>query len=97
MIDNSFVLRPFLFRLQQRIEHWTKPATLSLILGDLSDLTRSRANLIVENTLLRQQLIFLHRQVKRPVFTNLTGSAWFCSLAAPGSGIKPFTLFSQTH
>ena len=43
---------------------------LSLNTGVLSDLTRSRADLIVENALLRQQLIVLHRQVKRPVFTN---------------------------
>ncbi len=70
MINNIFVWKPFLFQLQQRIKHWTKPATLALSFGVLSDLTRSRADLIVENALLRQQLIVLHRQVKRPVFTN---------------------------
>jgi len=37
-----------------------KPATLSLKSGVLSDLTRSRSDLIVENALLRQQLIVLH-------------------------------------
>jgi len=41
-----------------------------LISGVLSDLTRSRSDLIVENALLRQQLIVLHRQVKRPLFTQ---------------------------
>jgi hypothetical protein len=68
--NNIFVWKPFLFRLQQRIKHWTKPAALSLIAGVLSDLTRSRADLIIENALLHQQMIVLHRQVKRPLFTN---------------------------
>lgn len=70
MIYNIFVWKPFLFQLQQRIKHWAKPATLSLISGVLSDLTRSRADLIVENALLRQQRIVLHRQVKRPLLTK---------------------------
>jgi putative transposase len=42
-----------------------------LIIGALSDLTRSHADLVVENALLRQQLIVLNRQVKRPQLTNL--------------------------
>jgi putative transposase len=70
MVNNISVWKSFLFQLQQRIKHWIKPATLALSFGVLSDLTRSRADLIVENALLRQQLIVLHRQVKRPVFTN---------------------------
>jgi hypothetical protein len=41
-----------------------------LISGVLSDLTRSRSDLIVENALLRQQLIVLNRQVKRPLLTQ---------------------------
>jgi hypothetical protein len=56
--------------LQERIKHWTKPATSVLIIGLLSDLTRSRADLAVENALLRQQLIVLNRQIKRPQLTN---------------------------
>ena len=68
--NNIFVWKPFLFQLQQSIKHWAKPATLALSFGVLSDLTRSRADLIVENALLHQQLIVLHRQVKRPVVTN---------------------------
>ena len=55
---------------QKLIKHWTKPAPPSLIIGLFSDLTRSRTNLVVENALLRQQLIVLNRQVKRPQFTN---------------------------
>ena len=70
MIYNFFVWEPYLFLLQQRIKQWVKPATLSLISGVLADLTRSRTDLVVENALLRQQLIVLHRQVKRPLLTN---------------------------
>jgi hypothetical protein len=41
-----------------------------LISGFLSDLPRSRTDLLVENALLRQQLIVLKRQVKRPALIN---------------------------
>ena len=57
--------------LQERIKHWTKPASSALIIGILSDLTRSHTELVVENALLRQQLIVLKRQIKRPQLTNL--------------------------
>src|SRR4030066_1319612 len=70
MIYNIFIWKPFLFHLQQHIKHWAKPATLSLISGVLSDLTRSRADLIGENALLRPQLIVLNRQAKRPLLTH---------------------------
>ena len=46
---------------------WTKPLSTSLPLETLADLGRSKSQLIVENALLRHQLIILHRQVKRPV------------------------------
>jgi hypothetical protein len=42
-----------------------------LPLGTLADLARSKAELIAENALLRQQLIILKRQVKRPACTNM--------------------------
>ena len=70
MINKLFIWKPFLFRLENLIKHCTKPATLSLISGGLADLTRSRTDLIVENALLRQQLIVLNRQVKRPLLTK---------------------------
>jgi putative transposase len=41
-----------------------------LISGIFSDLTRSRSDLAIENAMLRQQLIVLNRQVKRPQITN---------------------------
>jgi len=56
--------------LQERVKLWTKPATSVLAVGLLSDLTRSRTDLLIENALLRQQLIILKRQVKRPQLTN---------------------------
>ena len=56
--------------LQERLKHWTKPAISALNHGLLSDLTRNRADLVVENALLRQQLIILKRQVKRPLLTH---------------------------
>jgi len=56
--------------LQERVKRWIKPATSILIIGALSDLTRSRTDLVVENALLRQQLIVLNRQIKRPQLTN---------------------------
>ncbi len=52
MIYNIFVWKYFPFHFQQK--KWAKPATLSLISGVLSDLTRSRSDLVVENALLRQ-------------------------------------------
>ncbi len=53
-----------------RASVWVKPASSSQLLGTLADLTRSRSELVVENALLRQQLIVLRRQVKRPQLTN---------------------------
>ena len=56
--------------LQEHIKLWMKPSTSVLIIGILSDLTRSRTDLVVENALLRQQLIVLKRQCKRPRLSN---------------------------
>ena len=39
---------------------WSKPITASIAMGALSDLKRSRWDLIIENAMLRQQLIVLH-------------------------------------
>jgi hypothetical protein len=52
-------------RIQHKIRGWVKPTTVTLALGALADLSRSKTDLLVENALLRQQLIVLHRQVKR--------------------------------
>ena len=57
-------------QVQLLLKYWTKPATAVLITGLVSDLTRSQSDLLAENALLRQQVIVLERQVKRPQFTN---------------------------
>jgi putative transposase len=59
-----------LHALSSRFSHWTKPLRTSLPLSTLTDLGRSKSELIAENALLRQQLIILKRQVKRPTFTK---------------------------
>jgi putative transposase len=56
--------------LSSRFARWTKPLSSSLPLGTLADLGRSNVELVAENALLRQQLIVLRRQVKRPMFTR---------------------------
>ena len=42
----------------------------TLPLSTLADLSRSKSELVAENALLRQQLIILRRQVKRPACTK---------------------------
>ena len=54
--------------LSSRFTRWTKPLRTSLPLATLTDLGRSKSELIAENALLRQQLIMLRRQVKRPSY-----------------------------
>ncbi len=67
--ENNWLVSPFhIFHLSAL--GWTKPLKSSLLLGTLTDLTRSRRELVAENAFLRQQLIILRRQVKRPVSTR---------------------------
>ena len=56
--------------LSSRFTRWTKPLRTSLPLATLTDLRRSKSELVAENALLRQQLIILRRQVKRPACTK---------------------------
>ncbi len=56
--------------LSSRFARWTKPLGTSLLLSTLTDLGKSNSELIAENALLRQQLIILKRQVKRPACTK---------------------------
>ena len=59
-----------LHALSSSFTRWTKPLTSSLPLSTLADLSRSKSELVAENALLRQQLIILRRQVKRPACTK---------------------------
>ena len=52
--------------LEIRFKEWTQPAKTSQVASVLTDLTRSKSDLIAENMFLRQQLIVLERQVTRP-------------------------------
>jgi len=97
MINYIFVWRYFLFRFQQHIKHWARPATLSLISGVISDITRSRSDLSVENALLRQQLIILRRQVKRPLLTQHDRFRLVLLARFTRFWNQAFSLFSQIH
>lgn len=56
--------------IQRRVEDWTRPASSAPMVGALSDLVRTKPELVAENALLRQQLLVLQRQVKRPRFSR---------------------------
>jgi hypothetical protein len=55
---------------KQHLKQWSQPAIASIAVGSLSDLKRSRRDLSIENAMLRQQLMVLNRQVKRPQMTQ---------------------------
>jgi hypothetical protein len=68
----SFVrhsIDPLVQAIKQRLRQWTKPDNHTLVLNAALDLTRSKSELMLENALLRQQLIVLQRQAKRPALT----------------------------
>src|SRR5579859_3265240 len=86
--------------LNQKLQQWTQPADGSVVLETVSDLMRPKPELVLENALLRQQVIILQRGVKRPKVTNtdrrllvLLASrlrAWCQALVV----VKPETLFA---
>jgi len=57
-------------RLERVVQGWTRFSTSSSTISIAADLTRRKVELIVENALLRQQLMVLRRQVKRPRLTQ---------------------------
>jgi putative transposase len=54
---------------KQRLRQWTKPDNHTLVLNTALDLTRPKSELMLEDLLLRQQLIVMGRQVERPRLT----------------------------
>jgi hypothetical protein len=52
------------------LKQWSKPVTASIAVGVLSVLRRNRRDLILLNAMLRQQLIVLYIQIKRPQLTQ---------------------------
>jgi hypothetical protein len=59
-------LKRFVNRVKLVLKQWSKPVTASIVVGALSDLRRNRRDLILENAMLRQQLIVRNRQVTQP-------------------------------
>src|SRR5215210_3102405 len=57
--------------IRTRVGQWTKPRPVALAAGLAADLTRSRDELLLENALLRHQVLVLHRAARRPRFTPL--------------------------
>jgi hypothetical protein len=62
--------KSFFIRVKDQLKKITKPSTATIAAAVLSDLPRSKSDLIAENAILRQQLIVLNRQVKRPQLTT---------------------------
>jgi putative transposase len=54
-----------LHALSQRLRTATAPSSARLVVDTLTDLPRSKGELIAENALLRQQIVVLQRNVKR--------------------------------
>src|SRR5688500_2952397 len=55
--------------LRPRGGQWPKPRPITLAAGVAADVARSRRELLLENALLRQQVLVLSRTAKRPSFT----------------------------
>jgi putative transposase len=53
-------------RIIEWLREWTRPDNHGSVGGVVADATRSNAELMLENAMLRQQLIVVSRQVKRP-------------------------------
>lgn len=67
--------------LEHTFLHLTQPSRHSLALSAAADLTRTKSDLIAENALLRQQLIILHRRMKKPTFSQ-SDRLWLVLLAS---------------
>jgi putative transposase len=74
------IVYPILKLLEPCIQRWVKPTNESLVPGTIADLTRDRAELVLENAFLRQQVIVLRREKKRPPLTD-QDRRWFVLLA----------------
>src|SRR5579871_4344743 len=56
--------------LNQKIQQWTRPSNGNVVFEALTDVLRPKPELVLDNALLRQQLIVLRRKAKRPQPTN---------------------------
>ncbi len=67
--------------LEHTLLHITQPSRHSIVFSTATDVTRSKGDLVAENALLRQQLIILHRQVKKPTVSQ-ADRLWLVLLAS---------------
>ena len=63
--------RRCLATVRARLSQWTRPGPIMLPTGLAADLARTRRELLLENALLRQQVVILRRSVTRPALTAL--------------------------
>jgi hypothetical protein len=77
----SQLIFSLLSTLEQIFLHVTQLPHQSTSLSIVTDLTRSKSELIAENALLRQQLLVLQRQIKKPRFTR-SDRLWILVLAS---------------
>jgi len=61
--------RRFFAAARTRVMQWTRPIPIAVAAGAAADATRSRSDLLLENALLRHQLVVLSRAAKRPQLT----------------------------
>ena len=66
----SRLVRSVVSFVETRLFEALRPTRVSPTLGTVTDLTRSRSELIAEKALLRHQFSILQRQVKRPQLTT---------------------------
>jgi transposase InsO family protein len=66
---------------EQHLLRHTQPSTSTTVVGAATDAIRTRTDLLLENALLRQQLVILKRSVKRvqPTDTDRRLLVWFAS------------------
>src|SRR3981081_3576426 len=57
--------------LNQQRQHGSRPRDGHAVLETVTDLMRPKSELVLENAVLRQQVIVLQRQVKRPKMSHL--------------------------
>ena len=76
--DIVYLVQAWIF---SHIRRWAKPTSASVTTGFLFDVTLARSELMLENAMLRKQLIILKRQVERPKLSN-SDRRWLVILAS---------------
>ena len=82
--------------LRPRLAAATRPPAAPLLTGTLADLARTKPQLVAHNLLLRQQLIILRRQIRRPRCTPAERALLVLLPAACAPGATPCSSSSPT-